>query len=166
LLQIHTAAAYPEGMGKALTLAELIPKPAEFYLSKMKKTYKLRPFNIEDGVYLRDTYGENDIVGMFSDNGTFLDKCIIVYLLLSDEDRADFQYSEGKGFDEVGRPVEKKVSSGPQKLCLAVTGIKEVQDVTIAMLKTMGISQPILDKIEIKEVQKKRKKRKKRIGKK
>lgn len=151
-----------------MTLEDLIPKPAEFYLSKTDKTYKLRPFNIEDSTYLVSKYGKEGVERMLAEKtGTFLDKCRIVYLLLSDEDRADFQYSEKKGFDEEGRPLDRKVSSGPHKLCFAVTGIVEVQEVTLAMLKTIGVSQPIIDKLEIKEAQKKtRKKSKRRTGKK
>lgn len=151
---------------KPLSLEDLIPTPAEFYLSKTKKTYKLRAFSIEDSVYLLNKYGRETVDKMLTTSTAFLDKCIIAYLLFSDEDRADFPYEEIEhGIDEEGRPVKNKALTGPQKLSKAVYEVKEVQDLTMAVLRSIGISQPILDRLKIEQSQKKSRP-KRRTGKK
>lgn len=145
---------------EAVTLNALIPKPSEFTLSATKKTYKLNPFSADDTVWVTDKFGEDGIKKIFG--GKFRDLCAIVYHLLSDEDRADFPYEEDENaVDDDGKKF-KRVLTGPVKLCDTIRGGAEITAVQKALLECIGMSQPLLDKLEVK--QEKAEKKSRRVG--
>lgn len=145
---------------EAVTLDALIPQPAEFTLSATKKTYKLRPFSADDSVWVINKFGEDGLDKVFK--GRFRDLCAIVYHLLSDSDRADFPYEENENaIDDDGKKF-KRVLTGPLKLCDTIRGGAEITAVQKALLECFGMSQPLLDGLEVK--QQKAEKKSRRVG--
>lgn len=140
----------PKEEVKPISLEDLIPAPAELKISD--KTYVLRPISLEDQLWASRKFGENMHENL--NKLSFDQICQIVYHQMRDEDRGDFPYEEKEGFDDDGKPTKVSRSSW-QKIAGQMTTLGHKLEMTKAFFTTVGISQPILDKIEIEEIKKK-----------
>lgn len=136
---------------KPITLEDLRPQPAEFYLRKTDRTYPLRAIGLEDEVWLRSTFGDRlkEIMA-----GTDMDGLgRIVWRLMREEDRQSFPASEIQETDESGdtRTVRK---GGVALLVSNICGLAEKLCIYNALMQTIGISKPILDELMQEELKK------------
>lgn len=139
---------------------DLVPQESEITLTVNKKetTFKLRPFSLSDRVWVSRKYGEA-VQEIFS-QVKMQEICTIVYHQLYDADKELFQAQDVEYFDDDGEKHKKRLT-GPEVLMTCIHGgvnseIKIVQ----ALLTCIGVSQPLLDKTEEKEVSKQADKKK------
>lgn len=137
---------------KAIQLEDLIPEKATFTLKATgDRVHTLRELDLGDQVWLKGRFGEKEIERIFNKR-MMPEICVIVMRLL--EDRTGFEPERVMEKDfETGE--EKEVFlTGPEKLQRCIAGLPEQQTIFLALLKTIGISQPVLDKL-IEEEEKK-----------
>lgn len=135
-----------------LKLEDIIPQASEFTLSATGKTYRLRPISLDDEVWLKQTFGES-IKEVFEEVKMF-EVCRIVFHQMEPESQKDFIKQNVKIVNEEGD--SETLNIGGYKLLFSmVAGTREKMDMFKALLQTIGISRPILDKIGKVELEKK-----------
>lgn len=140
-------------MEQPLKLSDLIPEPSTFSLKSTGKTYRMRPFSVLDEEWLKVKF--KDRAKLDVKELTFFELCDIAYHQMEEEDRKDLAKQSVTITNEQGDT--QRIELGGVKLFYSlVAGIKEKQDLAVSICATLGISRPILDKIEREELQKKK----------
>lgn len=126
-----------------MELEEMIPTNGSFKLCKSEKVYKLRPFNLEDEIWLKKTFGDK-IVELFGGEVIDCDALSqIAYHQLID--KSDFKKIEIKTFDDNGDEITNMVG-GYKLLARKAHGMKDKTEMLLAINETLGLSRP-----EVKE---------------
>lgn len=130
----------------ALKLEELIQQPAHF---KLKATgemeHWLRIPNVDDQAWMKATFG-NDLEKVL--NSTDINGMAkLAFRLL--KDKAPFSARDFEGYNDDGE-IEKKRLVGFEVLAQSIEGFQERINVYRALLSTVGMSQPVLDKLKKK----------------
>lgn len=134
-----------------IELNDIIPQEAEFFLKSKSKSFKLRKITLRDRAWIKDKF-KDDIERIFSTTD-FSNLIIIIYHQLTDECKKDFLAITRKCIDDDG--VEKEIFvKGYELLSEAISDPKEIRDVMMAFMLTMGLSQPIIDKVQESELKK------------
>lgn len=129
-----------------MELEELLPQKPEFFVSKMGKTYALRPPNMADQVWFRDRYGKSDKFEKALEEQDWPEIARVAYYLLEDEGKRDFLAGNLKVID--GEGVERTIHhSGPEKLLVALSGLKEMLEVMQAITRAIVISNPVAEAV-------------------
>lgn len=143
-----------EIQNKGFSLSDLVPQESEIELvvNKEKKTFKLRPFSLADRVWVNRKYGE-EVQEIFNQL-KMVEIATICYHQLYDADKKFFKAQDVEFYDDEGE-CEVKRLTGPEVLMACIHGgvpgeIKLVQ----ALLTCIGVSQPLLDKMEEAEIKK------------
>lgn len=140
-------------MDQPIELEDIIPEPGEFILRKTgDRVHRLRPINLEDHTWITKNIGDEKRVKEIMEGKDLAELCKLIYHQL--EDRAQFPSRLEVQINDEGDEVERKIT-GPQALAQCVVSKIDQRDLYVALLKTIGISQPILDKILNKDVKKK-----------
>jgi hypothetical protein len=127
-----------------VSLEELKPRTGSFELISTGNKYTLRPFNIEDEVWLRQEFGDS-LPKLFNENnidGEAL--CRIAFNQLTD--KTDFKIKEIVDIDEEGIEV-KKFIGGYKLLLKLVQGMTEKVKMLLAINETLGVSRPLIEKM-------------------
>lgn len=145
-----------------LKLEDIKPLPGKFKLEITGKEYVLRPFNVEDEIWLRQTYGDK-IAELFSETNLDTEAlCRIAFHQLAD--KSDFKKVEVTSINEEGEEVEAFVG-GYKLLMTKIQGMQEKIDILLAINETLGISRPKIKEIAGDADKKQKKKKvKKRTG--
>jgi biotin operon repressor len=149
---------------KMLKLEDIRPRPSKFKLEATGKTYKLRPFNVEDEAWLKQEFGEkiNDYFSEKNIDPVALTR--IAYRLMID--RSDFKKKTITEIDENGE--EFKTSIGGYRLLMSmISGMKEKEEILLAINETIGLSREAVEKLHseiMKDKKKVEKNKKKQIG--
>lgn len=144
-------------MTQPVSLADLDPMPGEFFLKKTKKTYTIRPITIGDQKFLKHMFGDEDAIKAMFEGMDHEKLSKLVYFLMDQQGRKDFLSQEIEEINEEGIVATKTVS-GPEALMNSIEYPSEFLEVFKALIKTIGISNAVIDKIEMQEVKKKAKK--------
>lgn len=132
-------------------LEDLIPQRACFKLIKTGDTeHYLRPFNLEDRMWLKRHCGGDDkkIQAIF-ETGDLEQLAPVVFHQLEDKTpfiggyEPEIDDDGMQALDDEGNPKQRKVT-GPQKLIRSCVGMLEHVDIQVALIKTLGISAPKL----------------------
>lgn len=130
-------------------LEELIPSEAQFDMNE--KTYTLRKINLEDQVWMKAKYGER--LDEIFEKLPLKEVCEIVFHLLPNEQKADFAFKVVEEYDDDGKMTEVE-KTGPAQVRSCISGIGQQIKLVKALLKTVGISQPILDRLAEDDIKK------------
>lgn len=144
---------------KKLQLEDIAPERAAFFLKAKKKKYYLRPVNLTDNVWMKGKWGNK--IGVIFEKIDMPELSKIIYRLM--EDKSDFLAEDIDDVDDEGEPRSRRVS-GPEKLCACIQSISEQIQIFQALMSTIGISQPLMDKMVAEEIEGKVKKKLKRVG--
>lgn len=139
------------------SLEDMIPEPGEFTLKSTGATvHVLKPISVADESWCRQVLGDHPIHILQSQK--LMPICRVIYHQLLD--KTPFLAQTELRVDDEGEHKEVRVS-GPEILAEAIIGQKEQLEMYCALLKTIGISQPMIDKtleaggIKKKKIQKK-----------
>lgn|SRR3990167_4065428 len=126
-----------------MKLADMIPERAVFVIDG--KEYWLREVTLADHAWIQHTFG-NQIEIIFKEQ-KMVEIGKIIYRLL--EDKSDFLPADISDFDDNGEAVKRRIS-GPERFLSRIKGPAKQLELFNALLKTIGISQPIMDELEKK----------------
>jgi hypothetical protein len=135
---------------KPISLEDLKPQSAEFYLRGPDRTYRIRPINLADEAWMKRTFGAELAQKTQDPEGL----CQILFHQLEDEDKKDFSPVERDTFDEDGNPVKEKIG-GWRLLMSKVSGLPEQVGMSKALLQARGFSAPLIDEMVRDELKKK-----------
>lgn len=135
---------------KSVSLADMFPQPVSFTLKSTGKEYQFRIMDLDDRSWMNEKYGNLEILKSLSPR----QMGEIGFRLLADKN--DFLASKEEDIDDDG-VCKKRLITGPEKFRKAVIGIDEMTMVIKKLMKAFGLSQGMLDRIELKaeEVEKK-----------
>lgn len=144
-----------------MKIEDLIPERAEFTLKSTGRSYTMRPVSLDDEVWMQRAYGQ-ELQKIFQEP-RLREICRIAYRLI--EDKSDFVTRTVKIISEEGQQTEEHLG-GVDLFLRMIVGIHEKQAIMEALAKTIGVSRPMIDKIEneMLSAQKKTKQKKKPIG--
>lgn len=146
-----------------MELDELIPEKVEWNVKYSNEnneeseiTFHFRPFNLEDESFLKREYGEKALKDIF-ENMRMIEIARIAFRQLNIDSKKQLMKMKFVDIDEDGNEIEI-AKKGPEKLSCLVVGLPEQLDLLKMLLRTRGISLPILDKLgkEIVEENKKK----------
>lgn len=143
-------------MSDPLKLEDLDPMPGQFVLKATGNTYTIRPITLGDQKYLKSMFGSEDAIKQMFEGLDPEKLTRLVYYLMDQEGRRDFLPQEKEMVDEEGNVSTVKMN-GPETLMHSIQYPQEFTQVFQALLKTIGISNAMLDNIEVEEVKKKEK---------
>lgn len=129
-------------------LKDIIPQPSEFTLKANGHTYRLRPVNLDDEVWLSETFGAK--IQRIIAETHFAPLVRIAFHQMLDEDKETLLAREATIINEEG---EKHVTTiGGYKLLLTMIkgGLEEKDKIVQAVRDTIGLSRPLIEKIEKK----------------
>lgn len=129
---------------RPIKMSEIVPSPSEFTLRSTGKTYKLRPFGLEDEQWLDETFG-GELEKVFREY-RIRDILRIAYHQLCDEDKKEFKAREVRLQDEDGEERTERMG-GVRLLFARVTGEDEQYAILQALLKARGVSQPLMEEL-------------------
>lgn len=126
-----------------LKLEDLIPEGSEFKLRITGKTYKLRPFSMQDELWIQKTFGDgiHDIFKKLK----MQEICRITFHQL--EDKSEFTKREVKFVNEEGDSTVQTLG-GVELLFSLISGTDEKIEIVNALLATIGLSRPVVQKLE------------------
>lgn len=131
-----------------MELEQLIPErvawEVEIPNSDQKITLTFRLFNLEDESWLKRTYG-SDLSKVFSEVQTAEIAKISFHQLDLDSKRT-LMNIKFMDMDESGADIEV-AKTGPEKIAALTIGAKGITDLINNLLKTRGLSLPLLEKI-------------------
>ncbi len=143
-----------------MKIEEIIPKRTLLKLSGTKTVLHLRPVNLEDELWMHETFGK-DIQKVFAEIRT-RDIARIAYRLI--EEKSQFKASTVKIMNEQGDEISER-RGGVDLLFCMMLGINDKLAVYRALLEAIGISRPQFDKLAAEEQKKSLKATKKGTGK-
>lgn len=137
-----------------IKLEDIFPDEPEFYLSTTKKTYRLRLPTLEDHVWMKRTFGDENNLNKVLKDLQWDQLCRIVYRLLKQEDRQDFLATDAEITSDEGEAVTVRLT-GPQMLLRSIGSIDEGVKVISALTKAITLSSPMIDEYVKAELKKK-----------
>lgn len=129
-----------------MKLEELIPQEGKIKLVDPEKEYILRPFTLQDEVWVRKTFGD-EIDKIFQPDCVDLEGLSrIAYHQLAD--KSDFVVREVTTVNEEGEEVTERI--GGYKLFMSrVKGINHKMELLFAVNETLGASRPDMEEGEV-----------------
>ena len=141
-------------MAEQVRLEDLIPARATFTLkSRPGIEYALRPMDLNDQVWIKKTFGNQDALQVALQGMDVEAVTRMVYHQLEQSSRKDFVATTESQVDDDGNEVTRTIT-GPEKLRAELSWPQEFMGLVTVLLKTIGLSQPILDKLQIEAVKK------------
>jgi len=124
-------------------LEDICPETGEFELAAFPgEIFHLRPISLSDSAWMIQKFGgQAGIELMFK--SVDLDKLsILIFRLLQEKEM--FASESMEEYDDDGNKVQIRIT-GPEKLKRSICGPKEQIAVIQALLKTIGVSQPLIE---------------------
>lgn len=130
---------------KAIDLEDLIPMTGEFSLEATGAiVHQLRPITLQDQVWIKDKFGDAQALQKILEGTKLKELCQLIYHQLLD--KSHFRASVVKEINDEGDEVERKIT-GPEALASCVSTKKEQLAIYKALLKTIGVSEPMLEEV-------------------
>lgn len=132
---------------EALKLSDLRPEEATFTLQATgDRTFTLGRCSILDREWMLEKWGQEGIAEIFRQLKTH-ELAMIVMRLMKPEDQSFFVAQDRKCLDEATGEVSVRRIGGAAMLKGLISGPEEMARVFRAVNKTIGISEPIMDKL-------------------
>jgi hypothetical protein len=145
MTQNHLASGlYRVKVKTMIKLEDIVPQGATFTLSRTKKTYRLRPVSLADEIWLNKEFGAQ-IETIFREV-RMREICRIVFHQLEEESKADFAKQTVTIMNEEGDKVSETKGGAELLFCL-IAGFAEKMEIFNALLQTIGISRPMVEKL-------------------
>jgi hypothetical protein len=138
---------------KEIDIQDLVPQGATIKLSKTGKEYKLNPVTLADDVWAQQNFGRG-IDEIMASPKNVDDTIRVLYRLMTIEGKEEFKKQKVKFIDDKGEELVTELG-GSDLLMHFVSGGKELYDIGMAILQTLGFSRPILEQAEQEELKKK-----------
>lgn len=141
-----------------MELDELIPERVSWTptINGEKKDFFFRPFNLEDESFLKREFGDEKLKKIFEDLD-MVQITRIAFRQLEVESKKELMKIKFIDVDEDGNDVEI-AAKGPEKLSCLIVGLPEQLELVKMLLRTRGVSMPILDKLGEKIVEEQKEK--------
>lgn len=134
---------------KPITLEDLVPDYAEFFIKSVGKTLRLRPLNVEDKVWIKRKFGDDVEAALNIKN---LDKiCIVAYHMI--DDKSLFKKQKVIEIDEEGTETESEIG-GLKLFMRMLISAADQQSLIDALLKSFGVSKELAKQIEEDQLKK------------
>lgn len=127
-----------------IQLEDLIPQEARFTLASTGKTYRVKPFSLQDDMWLNRTYGA-DLEKILRDM-RWVEIARIVFHQLHDEDRAEFAKQTVTIVNEQGERINETIG-GVDLMFRMIHGYADKKAMYDALLEALGLSKPIQEKL-------------------
>ena len=128
-----------------MKLEDLKPRPSKFHLSYNDKWYTMRPWTLNDQIWMNQEYGDR-INEIFSEKNIDIVAIARMAFRLLD-DKSDFKAREFTAIDEDGNETTQTI--GGYKLLIArVKTVKEQLELLTAVVECIGLSMPEVDEIK------------------
>lgn len=137
----------------AVSLEDIIPTKPEFFLSGKNKTYSIRPPNLSDRVWIRETFGSEEAMREMIGRQDYEAICRLIYRLMDSKDRADFLAQEVEIVNDEGDKITERMT-GPQVLFVSLAGLEEGVALIGALGRAIMLSNPLIAKAVEEEVKK------------
>lgn len=132
---------------KKLKLTDLFPETGVFTLSGTgDHEHRLRRVSMEDRAWIAQNVGDEQAVEKAFATSDLHSLSRLVYHLL--EDKTPFASEEREEWNEDGELLGTRKFGGVRKLRASIAGVADHIAVMKALLKTIGISEPILDDLQ------------------
>jgi hypothetical protein len=129
-----------------MELRDVIPTTGEFTLRKTGKTYRLRPFNLEDEAWLQETFKPEELHRILEE-GIATEIAKIAFHQMEIEDQRSFRLQDVTVVD--GDGVEHVRTLGGYALFFRfISGLDEKVAIYTALLRTIGVSRPLVEDLE------------------
>ena len=129
---------------RPLKLEDIVPQTGEFTLRSTGITYRLRPVNVDDRMWINHTYGGN-LENIFK-KLMVKEICHIAFHQLDDSDKLQFVKKQVQIVDDEGSKKELELG-GLSLFRTLIQGNDELTAILTALLHTIGISQPLIDEM-------------------
>jgi hypothetical protein len=130
-------------MAKQIDLEDLIPATGEFKLEATGETvHTLRPITLQDQVWINDKFGGPEELKKILEGTKLKELCQLIYHQLVD--KRHFPSVVEEQINDEGDSVTRKLT-GPEMLASSIVSKKEQLNVYKALLKTIGVSEPMLE---------------------
>lgn len=129
-------------------LTDLFPQPGTFKLKSTGTEHTLRPINLMDQAWIARAFGGSHKLQEALEAGDLEAICKLAFHQL--EDRSKFTPEPGEEYEDLDadlNPVKIRVT-GAHKLMMAVGGASEQLGLMKAIMRTIGISQPLEEALE------------------
>lgn len=129
---------------RPIKLEEIVPQAATITLKKTERTYRLRPIDVDDELWLQTRFGNRlqEILSQIR----MPEICEIVFHQMEDEDQELFRAQDVKVIDGAGEEHTLRLG-GAKLLSKLISGYVEKIAVYQALMVTIGISRPLLDEL-------------------
>lgn len=136
-----------------IKLEDLIPAQADLrlWVNGKLKNFKLRPIDLRDEVWMANKFGAG--IQEIFEQVKMEEICHIIFHQL--ENKEPFKAIEYEEYDDDGEVLVLK-KTGPHRVMEGIKGVDHKVEVFKALLETIGISKPMLNELEQKEVVKKK----------
>ena len=134
----------PPKKAPLLTFEDIRPEKASFTLKSTGKKYTLRPVSMDDEIWLRERFGD-DIEKIFTEIRT-QEICDIVFHQLDEASKEGFTAQEVTIMNEEGEKITEKRGGSKLLRCFLI-GFEDKMLVYNALMKTLGLSRPTVDKL-------------------
>lgn len=131
-------------------LADLIPQSSKFSLQETGKEYHLRPINLQDEVWLAETFGAR--LQKIIAEVHFASFVRIAYHQMQEADKASLMKKSVTIINEEGDQETSQIGGYKLLLLLIQGGLKEKQEIVQAVFDTFGMSKPFIEDIEKKSL--------------
>lgn len=131
-----------------ISLNDIVPQEATFSLQATNETYTIRPFSIDDELWLQRTFG-NELERIFKEVRMEA-ICRIAFRQLVEEDKKKFATRTVKFTNEEGEEAEHQVGGYRLLLCF-ISGWGEKVEIITALTQAIGVSRKMLDQITEEE---------------
>jgi hypothetical protein len=126
-----------------MKLTELVPRESKFSLRLAKREFTMRPINLEDEIWLEETYGIDGILEIFNEMN-IKEIARVVFRLIKPEDKTYFAKREVEFITEDG-DKETLVLGGVALFKSLISGMQEKEDLIRALLVNIGMSRPDIE---------------------
>jgi hypothetical protein len=131
-----------------IDLNDIVPEGASFSLRKTGKIYRLRPINLSDEIWLQKNFGTG-LDAVFREV-KMKEICRIAFHQMVEEDKEEFLARDVTVINEEGEKLSVRMG-GAELLFVNISGHTEKLAVFEALLHTVGVSRPMIDKLSAEE---------------
>lgn len=121
-------------MQDVIRLEDLVPKETELFLSKTGHTYRLRPANLEDEIFIKNVMKSDFKQALENPELT----CWLGYRLLTEESKSELQKRKVVFINDNGERIESELGGVKLFACL-IQGAFEKMNLQKAILGAFGV---------------------------
>lgn len=133
---------------QSIRIEDIVPQGAKFKLRSTGRSYKINALSLADEIWINEEFGKGleDIFKQVK----MKEICRIIFRLMDEGDKEEFAAQDVTIMNEQGEKITKRLG-GSELLFLMISGFQEKIDIFQALLQTIGVSRPLMDKLSEEE---------------